>query len=197
MSTLAMNLPSGFPDQLAELYREFHPRVLKLCRYLLGSEEEAEDASSEVFARLPLAMRTYDRSLPFLHWLTSVANNHCLDRLRRRQIEHRIFVSKERQVPEPIALTTSPLAELLSSEERQMVRDALAALPEKYRQPLVLYYFHDLSYREIARALDLTMANVKTLIFRAKDQLSQAIAQRGYEGGKPAAQIPGGVAYAR
>lgn len=197
MSTLAMNLPSGFQDQLAELYREFYPRVLRLCRYLLGSEEEAEDASSEVFARLPMAMRTYDSSLPFQHWLTSVANNHCVDRLRRRQLEHRIFTATQPEAPEPAAPVISPLADLLSAEERQIVRDDLATLPEKYYQPLTLHYFHDLSYKEIGQTLGLSMANVKTLIFRAKEQLQDAIEERGYEGNRQSRQTRGGAAHAR
>ena len=50
---------------LADLYREFRPRVFGLCRYMLGSREEAEDATSEIFARLERAMKSYDASLPF------------------------------------------------------------------------------------------------------------------------------------
>ncbi len=169
-------------DALTELYRQFYPRVLGLCRYLLGSEEEAEDAASEVFARLQKAMRTYDSSLPFPRWLLSITSHYCVDLLRERGAEQRLFEPAEAEGPEPAAAKPSPLTELLATEERDAVRAAIAAMPERYRVPLVLRYFSDLSYDEIATNLRLTRSNVAILIFRAKKELRRALARVRKEG---------------
>ncbi len=156
---------------LADLYREFHPRVFGLCRYMLGSREEAEDAASEIFARLPKAMKSYDASLPFPRWLLSVTSHYCVDLLRKRRVEQRVFETTEPEAQEPASTSPSPLQELLASEAREAVQEAIQGLSERYRLPLVLRYYNDLSYEEIAGVLGSTRANVAILIFRAKQEL--------------------------
>jgi len=168
---------SGDADAYADLFREFQPRVLALCRYLLGSLEDAEDAASEVFARLPRSMKTYDVALPFPKWLMSVASHHCVDQLRRRKVQQRIFDPPDERTPEAVSAATSPLEELVTAEEQNAVRKAIAALPERSRLPLVLRYYNELSYDEIAATLSLSRANVATLIFRAKQDLREALAR--------------------
>ena len=172
-----MNAPSpaGLPA-LGELYTEFHPKVLRLCLYLLGSMEDAEDAASEIFARLPRALESYDPAHAIEPWLTRVASNYCVDVLRRRKSEQRIFQPSDPGSPEPAEDSVSPLRRVLSNEEGEIVRQALARLPEHYRQPLIQRYWHDLGYHEIARTLGLTRANVATLIFRAKKALQATLA---------------------
>ena len=162
-------------EALATLYRHFHRRVFGLCRYLLGSESEAEDASSEVFTRLPRAMNSYDTSLPFPRWLMSVTSHYCVDLLRKRKVESRLFEPAEASAPEPVSATPSPLQEILTAESRDRVRRAVTALPERYRLPLALRYYNELSYDEIAATLELTRPHVATLIFRAKQELRRAL----------------------
>src|ERR1051325_4130426 len=163
---------------VADLYREFRPRVLGLCRYLLGSREEAEDAASEIFLRLQKAMKTYDASLPFPRWLLSITSHYCVDLLRKRRVEQRVFAPSDPDLPEPSSAGVSPLQELLSSEARDTVQAAIESLGERYRLPLVLRYYNDLSYGEIAATLGLTRANVAVLIFRAKQELRAKLAER-------------------
>lgn len=168
-------LLAGMPP-LDELYTEFHPRVLRLCLYLLGSVEEAEDAASEIFARLPRALESYNPVQAIEPWLTRVASNYCVDVLRRRRSEQRIFQPSDPEAPEPAADSVSPLRRVLSNEEGEVVRQALARLPEHYRLPLIQRYWQDLGYHEIAHNLGLTRANVATLIFRAKKALQRTLA---------------------
>jgi RNA polymerase sigma-70 factor (ECF subfamily) len=177
LSALVKRAGAADKEALAALYRHFHRRVFGLCRYLLGSETEAEDAASDVFIRLPRAMNSYDTSLPFPRWLMSVTTHHCLDLLRKRKVESRLFDPAEADAPEPVSARPSPLQEVLTAESRDKVRRAVAALPERYRLPLTLRYYNEMSYDEIAATLELTRAHVATLIFRAKKELRQALAQ--------------------
>jgi RNA polymerase sigma-70 factor (ECF subfamily) len=177
LSALVKRAGAADGEALAALYRHFHRRALGLCRYLLGSETEAEDAASEVFARLPRAMNSYDSSLPFPRWLMSVTSHYCVDLLRKRHVEKRLFAPAEADAPEPAAATPSPLQELLTVETRDEVRSAVAALPERYRLPLTLRYYNEMSYDEIAATLELTRAHVATLIFRGKQELRRALSR--------------------
>ncbi len=177
LSALVERAGAADGEALAALYRYFRRRVLGLCRYMLGSETEAEDAASEVFARLPRAMNSYDSSLPFPRWLMSVTSHYCVDLLRKRNVEKRLFGPAEADGSESASATPSPLQELLTAEARDEVRSAVAALPERYRLPLTLRYYNEMSYEEIAGTLQLTRAHVATLVFRAKQELRSALSR--------------------
>jgi RNA polymerase sigma-70 factor (ECF subfamily) len=159
-----------------KLYREFHPRALAICRQMLGSLEQAEDAANDIFARLPSAIRSYDPAQSFAPWISRVATNYCVDLLRKRRAEYRVL---EPAVPlrEPAATAKSPLSELLSREEAGAVRDALTRLPERYFVPLVMHYFSDRSYNQIADTLGTTRASVAVLIFRGKQKLRRILSE--------------------
>ena len=155
---------------LGRVYDEFSSRVFGLCRKMLGSRAAAEDATSEVFERAYQSLESYDRERPFDRWILTIASRHCLNRLRRERFEKRLFHDEPVEVPAPAA-TTSPLVALETREQRQALLEAIDTLPENYRLPLVLKYYGDLSYDEIAEQLATTRNNVAVLLHRAKREL--------------------------
>jgi RNA polymerase sigma-70 factor, ECF subfamily len=167
-------------EALGEIYRCYVRRVFGLCRYLLDSRESAEDATSEVFVKLQRLIESYDGSIPFPRWLLRVAGNQCIDALRRRKRRQQVIVDVEDgpAVIEATSSEPSPLGAVLSAEEKARVRDAIARLPENYRLPLVLRYYSELSYDEIAQQLGLQRNHVATLLFRAKQELRGKLANR-------------------
>jgi RNA polymerase sigma-70 factor, ECF subfamily len=167
-------------EALGEIYRLYARRVFGLCRYMLDSRESAEDATSEVFLKLQRSIESYDGSTPFPRWLLRVTGNQCIDVLRRRKRGQQVIVEGEEGVavieatsPEP-----SPLGAVLGAEVREQVRGAIARLPENYRVPLVLRYYSELSYDEIAQQLDLKRDYVAALLFRAKQELRRKLGHR-------------------
>jgi RNA polymerase sigma-70 factor (ECF subfamily) len=167
-------------DALGEIYRRFVRRVFGLCRYMLNSRESAEDATSEVFLKLRHSVESYDGSIPFSRWLLRVAGNQCIDALRRRQRGMKVFVEVEdgTAVIDQVSSEPSPLGAVICAEERAQVRDTIARLPENYRVPLILRYYGELSYDEIAQELGMEKNNVAALIFRAKKELRRRLAPR-------------------
>jgi len=165
-------------DAMEEIYCRYVRRVFGLCRYLLNSREGAEDATSEIFLKLQRSIKSYDSSIPFPKWLLRVAGNQCIDALRRLQRGQKVFVEvgEGAAVIEAASSEPSPLSAVISTEERVQVRDTIARLPENYRVPLVLRYYGDLSYDEIAHELGLEKNNVAALIFRAKKELRRKLA---------------------
>lgn len=168
-------LRAGDPAALEEIYSAYARRVRGLCRRLLGSRERAEDAVTEIFLKVQQRMETYDTARSFTSWILSVASNHCMDKLRRRTVERRLFDTEALEYRQPASRDQGPLAEFLAVEEREAVREALEDLPEKYKAPLVMRYYGELSYEEIAQATGLTRNNVATLLFRAKKMLRKSM----------------------
>jgi len=167
-------------EALGEIYSRYVRRVFGLCRYMLNSREGAEDATSEVFLKLQRSIESYDRSIPFPRWLLRVAGNQCIDALRRRQRGLKVFVEAEDGSAgiEAASSEPSPLGAAISAQERAQVRDTITGLPENYRVPLVLRYYGELSYDEIAQQLGLERNYVAALLFRAKRELRRRLAHR-------------------
>ena len=166
-------------EALGEIHRRYVRRVFGLCRYMLDSRENAEDATSEVFLKLQRSIESYDGSIPFPRWLLRVAGNQCIDVLRRCNRGRQVIVEVEDGVVvEATSSEPSPLGVVIRMEERAQLRGAIAHLPKNYRLPLVLRYYSDLSYDEIAQQLGLQRNHVAVLILRAKQELRRKLAHR-------------------
>ena len=158
------------------LYREHYGAVLGFCRRMLGGTADAEDAAQEVFMRGYRNFGRYRASDPFAPWIGAIARNYCLDVLRKRNrlagavgetVEESSLADPEEAGP----------AILISEYRAQAINEAVEALPEKYRLPIVLAYYADASYEEIAHALDITSSHVGVLLLRGKRQLRETMAR--------------------
>jgi RNA polymerase sigma-70 factor (ECF subfamily) len=165
---------SGDAAAFGELFRCFEDDVAKLCRRLLGSKEAAGDASSEAFLRARRALDQYQDTQPFRPWLLAIAAHHCVDLIRRRSRESKLFEPEEAGAA-IAGSTTSPLEGLLRAEEGHQLRAAIRELPDRYRVPVVLRYYADLDYGSIAGTLEVSRSQVATLLFRARRQLREGL----------------------
>ena len=135
----------------------------------------------EVFLRARRAYDRYDPVRPFRPWLLSIAGHHCIDQLRRRATEKRVFQDGEPSDADlhrsPCAghQRSSPLSRAVAAQERGAISRAIESLPLKYRLPIVLRYFSDYDYAAIAAALDVTPNQVGSLLFRAKRLLRERL----------------------
>jgi RNA polymerase sigma-70 factor (ECF subfamily) len=158
-----------------DIYREHHRKVLNLCAYLLNSRDAAEDAAHEIFLRAQRRMETYDPAFPFSSWILKVASNHCIDILRRRGLERRLFGIDDSESLNLSSAQPSPLSQAISSEQGKIVRRALESLPDKYRVTLVLAYYNEFNYGQIAAVLKIPRNTVATLLFRGKQLLREKL----------------------
>jgi RNA polymerase sigma-70 factor (ECF subfamily) len=168
----ALNQPlQACPEVLSRIYADHYRHVLRVCRRFFRQPQDAEDAAAEVFLKLHRVLETRDEAVPFRPWVSQVAGRHCIDKLRRRKRENGSCVDGADLSEVPDYSTLSPLSQILRREERLEVREQLIRLPEKYKVPLVLRYYKQMSYSEIARVLKSRLPAVRMMIFRAKEQL--------------------------
>jgi len=167
---------SGEADAWGELYQELAPPVFRLCRRALGTREDAEDATTEIFLKVRVKLTQYDAGRPFRPWLFKLAANHCWDALRRRRRRGEVgdLDSLGAESPEP-----GPLAQLLTEQKRQDVRSALAKLNDRDRLALTMRYYAELSYEEIAEVLGVTSTVVGVLLLRARRRLRLVLVGEG------------------
>lgn len=162
------------PD-FGALFRAHERRVRQVCRYLLGSTDEAEDAVQEVFLRVRQRYDQFDPARPFESWVVGVASHYCVDRLRHRRRVSRLFGTDDVEGDTVSSALGSPLDALLARERGRELRQAVADLPVKYRVPIVLAYFNELGYAEIAKLLGIERSHVAVLLFRGRQRLRQML----------------------
>src|ERR1700730_2855385 len=169
---------AGDADAWGELYREFAPAIFRFCRRALPTREDAEDATMEIFMKLRDKLIQYDETRSFSAWLYKVAANHCWDLLRRRKIRQDKETEDVADVPleHPDPNQLDRMREQSASDE---VRRALGKLGARARMALVMRYYSDMSYDEIADALGVRRAFVGVVLLRARHELRQALGETG------------------
>jgi RNA polymerase sigma-70 factor, ECF subfamily len=176
---------AGDADAWGELYREYAPAMFRFCRRALPTREDAEDATMEIFMKLRDKLGQYDETRSFSAWLYKVAANHCWDLLRRRKIRQ----DKETEDVETVPLEhpdPNQLDRMIEQSTSDEVRKALGKLGPRARMALVMRYYSDMSYDEIADALGVRRAFVGVVLLRARHELRQAL-------GEPGAMAAGGA----
>jgi RNA polymerase sigma-70 factor (ECF subfamily) len=163
------------------LYSDYYVRVFGLCRRLLNSTELAEDAAQETFMRAYKNFNKFDSKQPFWQWIAAIANNHCVDLLRSKNRSDQLFGDEAVEIEELAALDVPVLSSLIAAEDVDSLNEAIATLPDKYRVPLVLAYFNQTSYEQIAEQLKISRTHVGVLLLRAKKQVRTALADRTEE----------------
>ncbi|MBT4160602.1 MAG: sigma-70 family RNA polymerase sigma factor [Gammaproteobacteria bacterium] len=153
------------------LYKEYYVRVFGLCRRLLNSASLAEDATQEAFMRAYRNFNKYDSGQPFWQWIAAIASNHCVDLLRRQSRMSNLFGDEDTEIELLESDGEETLSKVIESEDSEALNSAIGNLPDKYRVPLVLAYFHDASYESIAENLSINRNHVGVLLLRAKQQL--------------------------
>jgi len=167
---------SGDREAWGELYQQFAAPVFRFCRRVLPTREDAEDAAMDIMVKLRGKLGQYDSSRPFSAWLYRVAANHCWDTLRRRKVRQDLEMEDVTEVPlehpDP-----GQLDQMISQQSGNRVRAALERLPDRARLALVLRYYADMNYDEIADALGVRRAFVGVVLLRARHALREALTQ--------------------
>src|SRR6516165_3447515 len=160
---------AGDKEAWGELYRDYAPAIFRFCRRALPTREDAEDATMEVFKKVWDNLHQYDSTRPFTSWLYKVAANHCWDVLRRRKIRQ----DKETEDVESVPLEhpePSQLEKLIEQRSGEEVRKALEKMGARARMALVMRYYSDMSYDEIADALGVRRAFVGVVLLLARHE---------------------------
>lgn len=174
LETLVELARGGSSAAWGRVYETLAPSVFRICRRVLASREDAEDATSEIFLRARVRLASYESSRPFAPWLYRVAANHCWDEIRKRRTRAELDDGElELSALEDEAPT--PQEAVLAIESRDSLRRVLFELDERSRIAVVLRYYADMSYQEIGLALGLSANFVGVLLLRARRTMRKSL----------------------
>jgi RNA polymerase sigma-70 factor (ECF subfamily) len=160
-------------EQLVERHQRL---VIGTVGRMLGSGSDAEDIAQQVFVRVWKNAKRYEPRAKFTTWLLKITRNLVFNELRRRSRHPQVPLqseSDEEERPLKDERAVAPDASLLEHELQQAVDAAIANLPETQRMAVVLRRYEELSYEEIAAAMDQSVSAVKSLLFRARTELRE------------------------
>lgn len=166
---------NGEQQAFAELVEAYQTSVFNLTYRMLSNRGEAEDAAQEAFLRAYQHLDRYDPSRPFKTWLLSIASNYCIDRLRKRRLT---WLSIDEPLPPHPALNSDapdPERATLLGEREAAMESLLDGLAPDYRAAVVLKYWYDMSYTEIAESLETTESAIKSRLYRARQMLADEL----------------------
>ena len=165
---------AGDDDAFAALIRTHQAIVYNIAYRLVGQRETAQDLAQETFLRAFKALDTFDLKRPFGPWLYRIATNLSINWVKRARLP---TVSLDAPPPvvgddaEPLAIpdtSAEPAARFAQVEMQAQLRKAILSLPPDYRVVIELRHFQEMSYEEIAEALNVPLGTVKTHLFRAR-----------------------------
>lgn len=169
-------------DILRQFYRRYSREIYLYLYSLCKSRETAEDLMQEVFLKALLSLPDQNENLRA--WLYKAARNACFNELRNRKREVEMDPAAEADVyaAEAVEKKQDSLSDILiRNEQKKMLYEAMLKLPDRQREILELFYFSEMSMKQIAEIMKLTPQNVRVLAYRAKKQLREYMEVKEYE----------------
>ena len=166
-----------------KLVERYQRQVYSIAMRMVRRAEDAEDLTQESFVRVFRALDRYDPARPFAAWLYTIVTRLCIDHIRRRRVRPISLSQREAGSTEEYTIeiedpALGPDVQFSHREEERRAQELIDSLPPHYRIVVMLRHQQDLSYEEIASALDLPLGTVKARIHRAR-----ALLMRRIEGG--------------
>jgi RNA polymerase sigma-70 factor (ECF subfamily) len=162
----------GDDEAFAVLVELYQRPVYNLCYRMLGNANDAEDAAQESFIRAYKSIKRFDLQRKFSSWLLTIASNYCIDQHRRRKLPS--FSIEALPVPDIEDEKPGIETGMVMGEHQDQIREMLGELKEADRAAVVLRYWYDYSYEEIAESLDMTVSAIKSRLHRARRDMALA-----------------------
>jgi len=162
------------------IMRRYNQRLYRVARAILHSDVEAEDVMQDAYVRAYQHLDQYSGRAPFGAWLTKIAVNEALARLRSRGRIQELEAMFNGQDDAPVLMSNikSPEQQASSREMNQLLEEAILALPGSYRTVLMMRDVEEMTTADTAAALDLTEENVKVRLHRARALLRKELFSR-------------------
>ena len=169
---------TGDAEAFGEIVRRWERRIFALAFGMLGREEDARDATQETFLAAFRNLRGFRGEAKVSSWLHRIAVNQCITRQRRAKVRNEAALDDEAEKDASnfaTPLEISPARVVEGRERSVAVRRAVNSLPVELRQVIVMKEFEELTFREIADALELPLSTVKSRLYTALRQLQMRL----------------------
>lgn len=171
---IARRVQAGDLEAFGVLVERYEEKLTRYGRKFLANAEDVKDMVQEIFLKAYTNIRSFDASRTFSPWIYRISHNEFVSALKKKSRLPLSLFDFDTLFPHPFAPETAD-DEVLRRETREMLDQYLDALDPRYREPLVLYYFEELGYQEIADVMRIPISTVGVRISRGKTLLQKII----------------------
>jgi len=169
---LAKFVQKGKSECFGELVNRYEGKMTAYVRRFLNNQDDARDLVQDVFMKVYKNIKSFDTSMRFSPWIYRIAHNESVNSIKRKVREPLNFFDPEVLFPHPVAVE-NPQDDAELSEMKEVLESCMEDLDDKYKEVLVLRYFEDLDYKDIADILKIPVVTVGVRINRGKERLKK------------------------
>jgi len=169
---LAHAVQSGDAQSYGILVERYEAKLSRYIRKFMWVKEDAEDVLQDVFLKSYEHIQSFDRNRKFSSWIYRIAHNECINRMKRKRSYSFSAIDFDTWLPN-FTSGESPHDEVETKELKKTINECVGQLSPKYREPIVLHYLQEMSYKEISDIMRIPVSTVGVRISRARAQLSK------------------------
>jgi len=167
---IAKSVQSGNTDVFGILVELYEEKIKRYARKFLSGQEDIKDVVQNIFIKAYENIQSFDTNRKFSSWLYRIAHNELVNALKKKKRSPLLFFDFDTFFPYPVE-KSDPVQKVEFQEMRQILDKCLGKLDSKYREPLILYYFEELGYKEIADVLRIPISTVGIRLKRGREIL--------------------------
>ena len=169
---------AGDQSSYKKLMKKYYQMIYNLVYRMISKKEDVEDLTQEAFIKAFHSLQYFDKQFAFSTWLFKIATNNAIDYLRKKKL-FTFSIDKDKEsddsdykleIPD---IENKPDKNIMDSELRSILNEAIESLPDKYKKVIVLRHNKELEYEEIAKQMKLPLGTVKAHIFRGRELLNK------------------------
>lgn len=173
---IAARVQRGDIEAFGALVQRYDAKISRYGMRFLGDDEEARDVAQEIFIKAYVNIRSFDLTRKFSPWLYRIAHNEFVNALKQRKRGNTSFIDLDELYAGPASKETAD-APARRAEIRVLLEKRLKDLAPRYREPLILYYFEELDYGEIADVLHIPVSTVGVRLKRGRESLKKTLGE--------------------
>jgi RNA polymerase sigma-70 factor (ECF subfamily) len=174
---IATRVQQGDTESFGSLVERYETKLMRYARKFLRDPDDAKDIVQEVFIKAYENIQSFDATRRFSPWIYRIAHNEFVNAIKKRARGPVLGIDLDVVFPHLAAAETADDT-ALERDTKEILEQCLDELDPKYREPLVLYYFEGLSYKDMADILHIPMSTVGVRLARGKSQLQKIAAQK-------------------
>ncbi len=175
---VAIQVQKGDIESFRVLVERYEPKMTRYAKRFFFDGDEGKDLVQEVFIKAYVNIRSFDASRRFSPWIYRIAHNEFVNNIKRRQKERENVSIFDFDVLIPHLIAKESADDGVNKAEvKRMLEGSLSKLNAKYKEPLVLYYFEDMDYREIADILHIPISTVGVRLQRGRAMLKKIVTE--------------------
>lgn len=177
---LVQQILDGERDDYRTLVDRYAPMVFSVVNQFVDNDDDAEELAQEIFVKTYERLSSFEGNSKFSSWLYMIAKNHCRDYAKNiRRKNSRFSEMPEHTLNKKLQDDDSPEQEIEKKEWVNLLRDGLSSINQDYAQAFLMKYDDNMSYKAMAKRLDVSVSALKVRVYRAKKELKTFIESQG------------------